>query len=95
MLKFVRDKPLVITVYDMIHELFPEQYAEDPYLASKRELLRRADKIIAISNNTKRDLKKIHKIQDDKIEVIHLGPSFQRYNFEANTQRNRSTPAAN
>ena len=89
-LKFVRDKPLVITVYDMIHELFPEQYADDPYLASKRELLRRADKIIAISNNTKRDLKKIYKIQDDKIEVIHLGPSFQRYNLEA--ERDSSVP---
>ncbi len=89
-LQFVRDKPLVITVHDMIHELFPEQYADDPYLASKRELLSRADKIIAISNNTKQDLIKFHKIQDDKIEVIHHGPSFQRFNLEA--VRDNSVP---
>jgi glycosyltransferase involved in cell wall biosynthesis len=61
----------------MIYELFPEQYPNDSYPAYKKELIRRANKIIAISNNTKQDLIKIHKVQEDKIEVIHLACSFE------------------
>ena len=76
-IKLLKGKPFVITVYDMIYELFPDYFPDSPISASKTELIKKANKIIAISNNTKQDLIKIHKIQEDKIEVIHLGCSFQ------------------
>ena len=41
---------LVITVYDMIHELFPDMFSkEDPTVENKKKLLYGADHIIAIS----------------------------------------------
>ncbi len=76
-IKLLKGKPFVITVYDMIYELFPDYFPDSPISAFKTELIKKANKIIAISNNTKQDLIKIHKIQEDKIEVIHLGCSFE------------------
>ena len=75
-LEYLVDKPIVITVYDMIHELFPEFFPNDPTSSYKDQLLKKAKKIIAISNSTKQDLMKIYNIPEDKIEVIYLGCSF-------------------
>ena len=48
-------KPSVLTVYDMIHEKFPELYPKkDPTKIWKQKVIERADSIIAISKNTKR-----------------------------------------
>ena len=81
-LYYLGNEPLVITVYDMIYELFPELFLNDPYPDYKKELIKRADKIIAISNSTKQDLIKIYSVHEDKIEVIHLGCSFQNRKLE-------------
>jgi len=68
------DKPLVITVYDMIHELFPTRFANCP---NKKKLLDSSAKIIAISQNTKNDILKFHsQISEEKISVIYLGTSW-------------------
>lgn len=69
---------LVVTVYDMIHELFP-QYFEQSGLEyiTKRKLCQRADKIIAISEQTKNDLIKLFAIPEDKISVIYLSTDFK------------------
>jgi glycosyltransferase involved in cell wall biosynthesis len=75
-LEYLVNKPIVITVYDMIHELFPEFFPNDPTPTYKEQLIKTARKIIAISNNTKQDLMKIYNIHEDKIEVIYLGCSF-------------------
>jgi len=75
-LEYLADKPVVITVYDMIHELFPEFFPDDPTSSHKGQLIKKAKKIIAISNCTKQDLMKIYNIHEDKIEVIYLGCSF-------------------
>ncbi len=68
---------VVITVYDMIHELFPELFpANDPTAENKRQMIYGADHIIAISENTKRDILKIYPdVSPDKITVIYLGNS--------------------
>ncbi len=68
-------KPFVLTVHDMIHELFPHYFvAQDPLTAGyKAQLIKRADHIIAISECTKRDLQKFYAIPDEKITVILLG----------------------
>ena len=56
-LPYVGKTPLVITVHDMTHELFPESFAtHDPSSERKRLFAQRADRIIAISECTKNDL---------------------------------------
>lgn len=71
-LKLVK-KPVVITVHDMIHELYPSYFPNDRTTQYKREVLARADHIIAISDTTKNDLKSIFNLPDEKISVIHHG----------------------
>src|SRR5882724_4368803 len=49
--------PLVATVHDMIHELFPDELDPDRALArAKRRLVERADLILCNSESTRRDL---------------------------------------
>jgi len=68
------NKPLVITVHDMIHELFPAGFTDYP---NKKNLLERSTQIIAISQNTKRDILKFYpKISEEKISVIYHGTSW-------------------
>ncbi|MGY3210983.1 glycosyltransferase family 4 protein [Mucilaginibacter sp. HD30] len=68
-------KPFVITVHDMIHELYPHYFAKQDALTAgyKRQVINKADHIIAISECTKRDLQKFYSIPDDKITVIYHG----------------------
>jgi len=65
-------KPFVLTVHDMINELFPEYYATDPFTGYKARLIAKADHIIAISESTKKDLQKLFDVDDKRISVIHL-----------------------
>lgn len=73
-------KPFVLTVYDMIHELMPQYFENDPYNVTefKSILITKASKIIAVSNNTKKDILKFYpQIDPDKIEVIYHGSSIK------------------
>jgi len=71
--------PFVLTVYDMIHELFPKYFAGDKFTASsKKLLLEKATKIIAISQNTKDDILRIYPhIEASKIEIVYLASSIK------------------
>ena len=71
LLKSLKGTPFVITVYDMIHEKFykPEMNLT---LIHKRETISKANHIIAISENTKKDLIELYDIQDSKIDVVYL-----------------------
>lgn len=76
----INHKPFVLTVYDMIHEILPEYFTDDTFNVSKNKLiqLNTATKIIAVSNNTKKDILKIYPhINPDKIVVIHHGSSIK------------------
>ena len=67
-------KPFIITVHDMIHERFPEYFdINDVYVRYKRSCIERADRIIAISESTSKDLQDILNIPADRITVIHHG----------------------
>jgi glycosyltransferase involved in cell wall biosynthesis len=73
--------PAVLTVYDMIHELFPDQFAlGDPTSRLKREAVRRADHIICISHNTARDLCRLFTVPEEMVSVVHLGVDLVREN---------------
>lgn len=74
----IHKKPFVLTVYDMIHELFPEYFVNDPFFVSKNKLLlmEKATRIIAVSENTKKDILKIYPhINENKIDVVYHGNS--------------------
>jgi len=77
-LKYLQKKPYVITVYDMIHEIFPENFPSgDPISSWKKQVLEHADGIIAISESTKADIIHFFHIDPDRIHVIYLGNSFE------------------
>ena len=70
--------PRVITVYDMIHELFPSQFSQNDKTSQLKMIsVNRADHIICISKNTRDDLIRLFNIPPEKITVIHLG--FERF----------------
>jgi glycosyltransferase involved in cell wall biosynthesis len=65
-----------LTVYDMIHELFPNQLAQtERIVAAKRVAVARADHIICISETTRRDLVRLLAVDPERTSVVHLGHS--------------------
>ena len=67
----IKNTPLIITVYDLIHEkLGIENNIE---ILPKLKSLKIADHIISISEKTKKDLIKFYDIAEDKISVVYLG----------------------
>lgn len=73
----------VTTVYDMIHELFPDSFSKlDRSSYWKKKTLNRVDHIICISHNTKKDLVDIMNINERKISVVHLGIDKQFFSDE-------------
>jgi glycosyltransferase involved in cell wall biosynthesis len=65
---------LVITVFDMIHELFAPHFpADDPVREHKRRCVEAADHVICISHSTADDLMRLLDVPADKISVTHLG----------------------
>jgi glycosyltransferase involved in cell wall biosynthesis len=72
-----KTKPLVVTVHDMIHELFPNYISLDrKIIYNKKEIIFKADRIIAISENTKKDILKYYNGLDErKINVVYHGTS--------------------
>jgi glycosyltransferase involved in cell wall biosynthesis len=69
----------VVTVYDMIHELFAEEFPDAAQVtaatAAKRAAVNRADHVICISENTQRDLVRLYGIDPTRTSVVHLGYS--------------------
>ena len=74
-LDHLKNKPFVVTVYDMVHEKFPDMLPPDSVTQNKRCLCEKASKIIAISESTKKDLIELFNIEESKIEVIYLSNS--------------------
>ncbi|RNI15808.1 glycosyltransferase family 1 protein [Methanohalophilus sp. RSK] len=80
-LKYIGDKPYVLTVYDMIHEKYPKIFSErDNTAANKKNLIKNASKIIAISENTKKDIIDIYGVSEHKIKVVYLASSLRLSN---------------
>lgn len=69
-----RSCPVVVTVLDMIHEMFPgEFHGRDNTAEIKLQAIARADHVICISENTKRDLMRLHGTPETRISVVYLG----------------------
>jgi len=70
----------VITVYDMIHELYSSEFKIlNNDIDIKKNSILNADHIICISMTTKKDLMKIYNIKDEDISVIYLGISLNNH----------------
>lgn len=70
-------KPLAVTVYDMIHERYPQfMHKGNPTSVKKKLLCEKADIIFAISHHTKNDLVEMLNIHPDKIKVTWLAGGF-------------------
>ena len=78
-LDYIGKKPFVLTVYDMIHELYPSYFTGvDNFIEQKKELIFKANKVITISENTKKDILNIYpNVDEKKIEVVYLSHSIK------------------
>lgn len=80
-LPFTKNKKIIITVYDFVHEKMSSNYSNlsNTFINKKKNVIKRADHIIAISENTKKDLMNLYGIDKDKISVIYLGNSLKKW----------------
>lgn len=66
--------PRVVTIHDMIHEIYPQYFRGwSPVANRKRQAVMEADAVIAVSQNTRNDLLNLVDISGDKVTVIPLG----------------------
>src|SRR6266404_1560753 len=71
--------PIVVTVYDMIHEKFRDLFKEsDKTTILKRKAVDRADRIICISEHTRRDLIDLFDVPEEKTVAVPLGFGLER-----------------
>ncbi len=80
LIRYVKYKPIVVTFHDMIHEKLSDQFSElrsdVKLIEEKKAIVHSATHIIAVSENTKKDVVEIYGIDPSKIKVVHLGSSF-------------------
>lgn len=82
--------PLVTTIHDLAYEYFPNEFlTKDLYTLRKwtRASVTRATRIVAVSNNTKKDLTSLYKVSPSTIRVVHNG-------FTLNNHEHESAPTA-
>ncbi len=87
----IHPKKTVVTVHGLEYEMFPEAYSfwERLYMRlSIRFSSRVADRIVAVSENTKRDLMRLYDVPEEKMVVVYEGVAenfkFQISNFKSN-----------
>ena len=69
-----RNKPFVLTIHDMTFERYPQDVLiYDRTIPHKKLLIAEADHIIAVSENTKRDIVELLGTDPTKIIVVHHG----------------------
>lgn len=74
---------VVLTVFDMIHERFPDGVASwDSSSEDKARAVERADHVICISEKTQSDLIELLGVDRSKTSVVHLGFSLTKLPLE-------------
>ncbi len=64
----------VVTMHDIIHRIYPQYYSNTDrkiYDYKSKKACKNADKIIAISHSTKRDVVREYGVDENKVEVIY------------------------
>jgi len=64
----------VLTVYDLIHERFPQSFLpSDSVIKNRKKAIERADHLICISESTRRDLIETYQVPESKVSMTYLG----------------------
>lgn len=74
------NKPYIITIHDLTLSFFPGKKMNSfwhrmAYRTVLKSVTKKAKKIIAVSEHTKKDLQKMFNVPDEKIQVIYNGVS--------------------
>ena len=82
-LDYIGDKPMVYTIHDMTTELFCNSRGMAKQTEAIHKLASRADHVITVSENTKRDVMRLIGLPEDKITVVyHGGPNIEKNKYE-------------
>lgn len=76
----------VVTIHDLAYEYFPKFFLPSDLYKLKnwsRQAVKQADKVIAVSEATKRDLLALYDLADDKVEVVHNGYDSDIFNVSS------------
>lgn len=81
----------VVTIHDLIFKIYPETYSLSERIIYDRKFryaCSHADKIVAISENTKQDIIRLYQIPESKIDVIYqsCNPVFYRLQSDADNK---------
>lgn len=89
-----RSCPTVLTVYDMVHEKYPEEFSRWGNISvRKRTAVERADHVICISESTRKDLIREFQVDESKVSVVYLGfDNFAEASLETDRPKNASRP---
>jgi glycosyltransferase involved in cell wall biosynthesis len=76
-LQYLGKTPLALTVYDLTNEKFNDHSPQtEKVLRWKKQLIERADHIIAISDNTRKDIIEYYGVAPDKVATVYLSGGF-------------------
>lgn len=68
-----RERPMVVTVHDMIPERFPDSRGGANQHAAKMEFVAAASAVVCVSEHTRRDLMQYADVPAEKAKVVHHG----------------------
>ncbi|UPL50278.1 glycosyltransferase family 4 protein [Hymenobacter sublimis] len=77
-LELLEDRPLVITLHDMIPALFPQYYTNRDGNTLER-IARRANRIITVSEHTRADVLRLLPVTPEQVCVVHHGHADREY----------------
>ena len=75
-LRLIGKRPFVITVHDMIPEIFSMDHSQ---AKQKLAVIPKATHIIAVSGQTKKDLVRIMNVPEEKVSVVYHGADEEPY----------------
>lgn len=87
---------IIVTIYDMVYKLFPETMARSNYKRLEKELKSsadRADKIVTISMNSKKEIMEYLDVAEDRIDIVYPGIDANIYSKDFPPQRFEETKA--
>ncbi|MDP3963877.1 MAG: glycosyltransferase family 1 protein [bacterium] len=89
-------KNSVVTIHGLEYERYPQYYSWHTYAYLRgvtKDAVKRATRIIAVSEATKRDLMDLYKVLEEKIFVIHHGaPDLQNHRSQITNYKQNNEP---
>ncbi|MZK52795.1 glycosyltransferase family 4 protein [Clostridium beijerinckii] len=74
---------VITTIHDMTYELYPETMDKKNLKRIKSDIqysVNRADKIVTVSESSKRDIIKFLNVDEAKIEIVYNGVEYHKFN---------------